>query len=58
MNALIHHPARITKAEKEFVKNLDFRNIKFLVKIRVYSQNQKEKKKNPLALAFLVMTIR
>ena len=28
------NPARITKADKEFVKKLDFKDIKFLVKIR------------------------
>ena len=33
-NVLDHNPTRITKADKEFAKKLDFKNIKFLVKIR------------------------
>ena len=32
--ALDHHPARIKKVDKDFVKELDFKDIKFLVKIR------------------------
>ena len=43
MNALVfiqilnpedHNPARITKAEKDFAKKLDFKDIKFPVKVR------------------------
>ena len=29
-----HHAARITKADKDFAKKLDFKDIKFLVKVR------------------------
>ena len=29
-----HHPARITKANKNFAKELDFKEIKFSVKVR------------------------
>ena len=34
MNAVNHHSARITKADKEFARKLDFKNMKFPVKIR------------------------
>ena len=43
MNALVfiqilnpedHNPVRITKAEKDFAKKLDFKDIKFPVKVR------------------------
>ena len=34
LNPANHHPARITKADKEFAKKLDFENKKFLIKIR------------------------
>ena len=34
LNPADHHPARITKADKDFAKRLDFKDIKFPVKIR------------------------
>ena len=34
LNPADHHPARITKAHKGFEKRLDFKDIKFPVKIR------------------------
>ena len=50
-----HHPARIPKADKDFARVLDFKDIRFPVKIRdIY----KIEKTNSIALAFLVMKIR
>ena len=50
-----HHPARITKADKDFAKVLYLKDIRFPVKIRdIY----KIEKTNSIALAFLVMKIR
>ena len=34
LNPADHHPARITKADKDFAKRLDFKDIKCLVKTR------------------------
>ena len=34
LNSANHHPARITKADEDFLKNLDFKDIKFTFKIR------------------------
>ena len=34
LNPADHHPARITKADKDFEKRLDFKDMKFPVKIR------------------------
>ena len=34
LNPANYHPARITKADKDFAKRLNFKNIKFPVKIR------------------------
>ena len=56
LNPADRNPARITKADKEFTQKLDFKNIKFPVKIR--DIHKIEKKKIPSALAFLVMKIR
>ena len=43
LNPADHHPEKITKADKDFAKKLDFRDIKFLVKIRDIQKNcQKE----------------
>ena len=55
LNPADHHPPRITKADKDFAKTLDFKNINFPVKIR---DIHKIENKNPSALAFLVMKIR
>ena len=50
-----HHPVRIRKIYKEFTRELDFEDIKCLVKIRdVY----KIKKRTPLALVFLILKVR
>ena len=34
LNSADHLPARITKFDKDFIKKLDFKNIKFSVKVR------------------------
>ena len=34
LNPTDHHPARITKSDKDFAKKLDFKGIKFPLKIR------------------------
>ena len=34
LNSADHPPARITKFDKDFVKKLDFKDIKFSVKVR------------------------
>ena len=39
LNPANHQPARITKADKDFAKKLDFKDIKFPVKIKRHSQN-------------------
>ena len=51
-----HHPAKIAKANKDFAKRLDFKDMKFPVKIK--DIHKIEKKKNLLALLFLVLKIR
>ena len=37
-----HHPARIRKADKDFAKKLDFKDIKFPVKIRDIQEIEKK----------------
>ena len=49
---LNHHPAEITKSDKEFAKRLDFKHIKFPVKTR---DIQKIEKRTLFTFAFLVM---
>ena len=49
-----HHPARTTKAGKDFLKKLDFKDIKFPVKV---GDNTKLKKRIPWAWVFLVIKI-
>ena len=51
LNPVDHHSARITKADQDFAKMLDFKDINFPVKIR-------EIHKIPSALAFIVMKIK
>ena len=34
LNLADHHPARITKSDKDFAKKLDFKDIKYPVKVR------------------------
>ena len=55
LNPTHHHPARITKADRYYAKNLDFKNIEFPVKIR--DTHKIKKKRVASALAFLVMKI-
>ena len=55
LNPAYHHPARITKADKGFAKNLDFKDIKFQV---YFKDIHKLVKKNPSALVFLAMKIK
>ena len=58
LNPPNHHPERITKVDQGFAEKLDFKDIKFPVKIRDINKIEKKKKKNPSALVFLVMKIR
>ena len=55
LNSADHNPRTITKADEDFTKRLDFKDIKFSVKIR---DIHKIAKNSLLALAFLVMKIR
>ena len=55
LNLANHHPRRNTKADKEFGKRLDFKDMKFPLKTR---DIHKIEKKNPSALALLVMKTR
>ena len=48
------NPARITKTDKDFSKNFDFKDIKSPVKVRDMHEIEK---KNSIALVFLVMKI-
>ena len=50
-----HNPARITIAEKDFTKKLDFKDIKFAVKVR---DIHKIKERIPSELVLLIMKIR
>ena len=52
LNPEDRNPTRVTKADEDFGKKLDFKDIKFPIKTRdIY----KFEKKNFLVLAFLVM---
>ena len=55
LNPVDHNPRRITKADKDFDKKLNFKDINFPVKIR---DIHKVEKRIPPALVFLVMKIR
>ena len=55
LNPAYHHPARITKADKDFAKNLDFKDIKFQVNLKTFRNS---KKRIPSALVFLAMKIK
>ena len=46
LNSADHHPARITKADKDFTKKLDSKYIKFPVKIRDI-----QKRKNSIGIS-------
>ena len=50
-----HHPAKITKAEKDLARKLDFKDIKFPVKIR---DIHKIKKHNFITISVLIVKIR
>ena len=52
------NPAIITKADKGFVKKLNFKDIKFQVKASDIHKIEKKKKRIPSALAFLIMKIK
>ena len=52
LNPENHHPARITKDDKDFPKKRDFKDIKFPLKIK---DMHKIGKKNRSALVFLAM---
>ena len=56
LNPADHHPARITKTDKDFVKRLHLKDIKFPVKIS--DIHEIKKKRIPLALVFLAMEIK
>ena len=49
----------MTKANRNFAKKLDFKDIKFPVKLEICTKLKKKKKKKtiPLALVFLIMKI-
>ena len=55
LNPADHHPARITKADKDFAKKLDFKDIKFPVKVK---DIHKIEETNPSPLVFLIMKIK
>ena len=57
LNPADHHAARFTKANKDFVRKRDFKDIKFPVKIRDIHEIEKKQKTIPLPLVFLVMKI-
>ena len=55
LNPADHHPVRIARADNDFLKKLDFKDIKFPAKIR---DIQKIKKIVLSALVLLVMKIK
>ena len=55
INPADHNPRRIAKSDKDFLKRLDFKDIKFPAKIREFT---KQKKRIPSLLVFLAMTIK
>ena len=38
LNPADHHPARITKADKDFQKRLDFKNLNFQYKLETFTK--------------------
>ena len=44
LNPANHHPARITKGDKDFAKKIDFKDVKYPVKIRDIHKIEKKKK--------------
>ena len=57
LNPANHHPARIQKADKDFAKILDFKDINFPVKIRDIHKIKK-KKKDSIGISCLVLKIK
>ena len=57
LNPTDHSPRKITQADKDFAMRLDFKDIKFPVKVRDIPKTEK-KNRNPSTLVFLVMKIR
>ena len=55
VNPADHDPRRITKTNKDFTKKINFKDIKFPVKVR---DIHKIEKRIPSALVFLVMKIK
>ena len=56
LNHANHHIAKIKKADKDFTKKIDFKDIKFEVKIR--DTHKIGKKRIPSALVFSAMKIK
>ena len=56
LNPANHHPARIKKAYKDFVKKLDFKDVEFPVKLR--DIHKIHEKKNSIAISVLAMKIK
>ena len=54
LNAADCDPARIGNANKKFAKKLDFKNIKFPVKLELFTKSEK---RIPSSLVFLVIKI-
>ena len=49
LNPADHHPAKVTKADKDFPKRLDFKNIIFQPKLETFTKLKiKKKKKNSI----------
>ena len=57
LNPADHKPRRITKCDKDFAEQLDFKDLKFPVKI-IDIHKIKKKKRIPLALVSLAMKIK
>ena len=55
LNPTNHHPARITKADKDFPKNLEFKSVKFPVKNK---DIHKAENRIPLPLVFFAIKIK
>ena len=55
LNPANYHPAKLTKTDKDFAEKLDFKDMKFSVKIKTFT---KLKKRIPLVLMFLAMKIK
>ena len=51
LNPADHDPPRITKADQDFAKKLDFKDIKFTVKVRDIHKIEKKKKRNSIGIS-------